>query len=245
MTNQANSICVLDSFKQLETYIPADLILKIAPSDYHQNNHSLFKLARLMKGYEHAIGRVVTAQELKFVFDRWCSVAELFWRPKLTRDDYWAEFLEAYHYARIGLDEDPLEVALSRARTMPLPEVVGFRDERVKLLAGICREMQQLVGDKSFFLPTRKLGKLLGASWPTVARWLIALDALDIIRLAPGEVRKQGGNRSPRYHCSTCVLNTQAVPANRPLTSSQPDFLPTVNHFNKLENANHDDSQTN
>ncbi len=175
-----------------------DLISQIAPTDFRQNNASLFKLARLVRSYEAAIGRLATKSELEVVFDRWCLVARRFWRH--TRDDYWAEFLQAYHYARIGLDEDPIELALTRARTMPLPEVTGFSDKRVRLLAAICGEMQRLVGHNSFFLPTRKLGQLLGAHWSTVARWLVNLEVLGVIRLAPGEVRKRGGIRCPRYH---------------------------------------------
>ena len=78
--------------------------------------------------------------------------------------------------------------------------VTGFTDERVRLLAGTCRELQRLVGDHSFFLPTRKLAQLLGAHWSTITRWLVNLEVLGVIRLAPGEVRKRGGIRSPRYH---------------------------------------------
>jgi Bifunctional DNA primase/polymerase, N-terminal len=183
---------------QIQAFCSVDLIAQVAPTDFRQNNASLFKLGRLVKSYENAIGHQASEVELESVFDRWCLVARPFWRH--TRDDYWAEFLQAYHYARIGLDQDPLELALHRARTVPLPEVAGFSDERVKLLAGICREMQQLVGNNSFFLPTRKLGRLLGAHWSTVARWLVALETLRVFRLAPGEVRKRGGSRSPRYH---------------------------------------------
>ena len=123
MSNTASSICVLDSFKQVETHIPTDLILKIAPTDYHRNNASLWKLGRLIKGYEHSIGRAATAQERVFVFDRWCVVARRFWRPELTRDDYYAEFLEACSYARIGLDENPIDLAVYRAKAAPLPDV--------------------------------------------------------------------------------------------------------------------------
>lgn len=183
---------------QIQAFCSGDLIAQVAPTDFRQNNASLFKLGRLVKSYENAIGHQESEVELESVFDRWCLVARPFWRH--TRDDYWAEFLQAYHYARIGLDQDPLELGLHRARTVPLPEVVGFSDERVKLLAGICREMQRLVGNNSFFLPTRKLGRLLGAHWSTVARWLVALETLRVFRLAPGEVRKRGGSRSPRYH---------------------------------------------
>src|SRR5258707_12859675 len=98
MTNTDSSICVLDSFKQLETYIPTDRILTIAPTDDHQNNASLFKLGRLVKGYEHAIGRAATPEELEHVFHRWSVIARPFWRPERTRDDYYAEFLECYSY---------------------------------------------------------------------------------------------------------------------------------------------------
>src|SRR5262249_15632659 len=152
----------------IQSFASNDLISKVAPTDFHQNNASLFKLARLVRDYEARKGQVATKEELEFVFDRWCFIARRFWRH--TRDDYWAEFLEACHNARMGLKHDPLELALSRARTMRLPEVTGFSSERVRLLAAICREMQQLVGDHPFFLPTRKLQRFLGAHWSTVAR---------------------------------------------------------------------------
>lgn len=115
-------------------------------------------------------------------------------------EDYYAEFLEVFGYARIGLDENPIEVALSRAKASPLPQVQGFTDERVRLLVAACRELQKITANSAFFLPTRKLGELLGAHWTQVARWLQALAALGIIHLAPGEVRRRRGNRSPRYY---------------------------------------------
>jgi len=178
-----------------------DLIAQVAPTDYHQNNPSLFKLARLIKSYQNAIGRVATEEELEAVFDRWCLLARRFWRPGLTRDDYYAEFLQACNYARIGLDENPIELAVSRAKAAPLPQVQGFTDERIRLLVTICRELQQITGANPFFLPTRRIGEILGVHYTRVARWLRALEFLQIIHLAPGEVRRRGGNRSPRYHC--------------------------------------------
>jgi hypothetical protein len=106
-----------------------------------------------MKSYETAVGRPVTETELEFVFDRWCLVARRFWRSELTRDDYYAEFLEACSYARIGLDENPIELATSRARSAPLPQGRGFSEERIRLLAAICREMQLVTDGNPFFLP--------------------------------------------------------------------------------------------
>jgi hypothetical protein len=187
--------------RQIQTFLGGnDLIAHVAPTDYHQNNASLFKLARLVKSYENAIGRRATHSELEFVFNRWCFHARPFWRLELTRDDYYAEFLEACGYARIGLDENPIELAVNRARSAPLPELRGFTDERIRLLAAVCREIQQITGTNPFFLPTRKLGEILGVHFTQVARWLrILAEPLQIIHLAPGEVRKRDRNRSPRY----------------------------------------------
>jgi Bifunctional DNA primase/polymerase, N-terminal. len=208
---------------QIQAFCSGDLIARIAPTDYRQNNTSLFKLARLLKSYEDAIGRLPTEQERLLVFDCWCFVARPFWRH--SRDEYYAEFLDACHYARIGLDQNPIELAVSRARSSPLPQVRGFTDERIRLLVAICREMQQITN--SFFLPTRKLAEILGAHWTHVARWLRALEALGIIHLAPGEVRRRGGNRSPRYHYGALTRNrvgllptvkaAQATPMQSPL----------------------------
>jgi hypothetical protein len=194
-------VCVVGACLQIQTFLAGnDLIAQVAPTDYHHNNASLFKLARLVKSYERVIGRSASELELQFVFDRWSLVARRFWRIGLSRDDYYAEFLEVYAYARIGLDENPIEVAVSRAKNPPLPQVQGFTDERITLLAAICREMQVLVSPNSFFLPTRKLGEILGVHWTQAGRWLRALEVLNIIHLAPGEVRRRGGTRSPRYH---------------------------------------------
>src|SRR6516225_3582341 len=139
------------------------LIARIAPKNFHQNNDSLFNLGRLVKSYENAVARLATKQEPEFVFDRWAELSCRFWRPELTRDDYYAEFLMAYSYARIGLTENPLELAVSRAKAAPLPDVPGFTNERIRLLVAICRELQEITGGSPFYLPTRKLGDILGA----------------------------------------------------------------------------------
>jgi hypothetical protein len=209
----------------IEAFSAGDLISQVAPTDCHQNNASLFKLARLVRSYERSIGRAATQQELVLVFDRWCFPARRFWRPGLTRDDYYAEFLEAYGYARIGLDENPVEVAVSRAKAAPLPEVPGFTDERIRLLVAMCREVQAITGANAFFLPTRKLGEILGVHHTRVARWLRALEALKIIHLAPGEVRKRGGNRSPRYHCNIPLRAAEGPIIPEPLAISDVSLI--------------------
>ena len=220
-----------------EAFRAGDLIAQVAPADYHQNNASLFKLGRLVRSCETAIGRLASEEELQFVFDRWCLVARRFWRPGHTRDDYYAEFLNAYSYARIGLDKDPIEVAFSRAKAQPLPEVRGFKDERVRLVAAICQEMHRIMGDSPFFLPTRKLGELLGAHHTCVANWPRAFEFLGIIHLAPGEVCRRGGTRSPRYYYGKRGQKAGEFAITTPLTSSQPALLTNGNNSIKAEEA--------
>jgi hypothetical protein len=165
--------------------------------------------------------RPASEVELESVFDRWCPIARQFWRH--TRDDYWAEFLDAYSYARMGLDENPIKVAVSRAKAAPLPQVRGFTDERIRLLAAICREMQEITGAAPFFLPIRKLGEILGACHTQVARWLRIFErALQVIHLAPGEVRRRGGNRSPRYHYGPPMQNPLETIATNPSELARP-----------------------
>jgi hypothetical protein len=204
-------VCVDGECRQIRAFLGGnDVIAQVAPTDYHQNNASLFKLGRLVKSYENAIGRKATHLELQFLFDRWCFVSRRFWSH--PRDTYYAEFLQACHYARIGLDQNPIELAVHRARRAPLPELPDFTDERIRLLAAICREMQVLTADNPFFLPTRKIGEILGVHHTEAAVWLRALEFLEIIHLAPGEVRKRGGNRSPRYYYGPPLQVSETLP---------------------------------
>jgi bifunctional DNA primase/polymerase-like protein len=216
-------VCVGSSL-EIQTFLGGnDLIAQVAPTDYRQNNASLFKLARLVKSYENTIGHSATGSELEFVFDRWCLVARRYWRH--SRDDYYAEFLEAYSYARMGLEENPLEIALFRAKSAPLPQLQGFTDERIRLLGAICRELQVLTGNNPFFLPTRKLGEILGVHWTLAGRLLRALEVLEVIHLAPGEVRRRGGTRSPRYYYGADAQKTDAVIVTPVLLPSESALL--------------------
>ena len=65
-------------------------------------------------------------------------------------------------------------------------------------------------------MPTRKVGRLLGAHWSSVARWLIALETLGRIRLAPGEVHKRGGIRCPRYYYGQASQTAEKVSIAEP-----------------------------
>jgi len=172
-----------------------EIISGIVPRDVHQNHNSLFNLARLCRSAEKTHGRPVTLKESEMVFDCWCERSRPFWRPESCRDDYWMEFLRLQSYAKFGLDEDPLQLAYFRARARPLPDVPNVRDERIRLLAGMLPELSSIARGGEFYLPTRKVGQLLGISHVSANSWIGGLRALGFIK------RTSLGNahKSPRY----------------------------------------------
>lgn len=185
---------------QIREFFSDSRLAEIIPAACRQNNSSLFMLARLKKDYETLISREALNHEREYMFNRWAERSARFWRPGRTRDQYYEEFLEACSYARIGLHENPFPEAANRARNAPLVEVPGLTSGDIRLLAAICRELQKMTGSSPFFVPTRQAGELLGVHWGTVARWLRVLEVVGVIELAPGEARKRGCPRSPRYH---------------------------------------------
>ena len=71
---EAKVVGVVGCGLQIQASCSADLIAEVSPTDYHQNNASLFKLGRLVRSYEGALRRLATEAELEVVFDRWCLV---------------------------------------------------------------------------------------------------------------------------------------------------------------------------
>jgi Mn2+/Fe2+ NRAMP family transporter len=87
----------------------------------------------------------------------------------------------------------------------------------------IGRELSTIISP--FFLPTRKMGEILGVGHSRVARWLRALEVLQIIHLAPGEVRKPGLKRSPRYLYGPRVQEAESLPVGA-ISQAQLPALP-------------------
>jgi hypothetical protein len=104
--------------------------------------------------------------------------------------------------------------------------VQGFTDQRIRLLVAICREMQQVTGANPFFLPTSKLGEILGVHWTQIGRWLRILEKpLQMVHLAPGEVRERGGIRCPRYYYGRPSRAAKKVSIAEPLAICDGSFV--------------------
>jgi hypothetical protein len=175
------------------------------PSGKHQSHKCLFTLARAVKTFEQGRGTTISQSELKGVFDGWHRKAKRFLRRKRSRDEYWFEFLEAYENASVPLGKDVVSLAWEAATTNPPPpEALQFESLDLRLLVGLCFELQKRCGSKPFFLASRTVQRLFGhATHATAAFWLAGLRRSGVLKVV-----EQGGpksNRASRYVFSACA----------------------------------------
>ncbi len=169
------------------------------PTDKHQNHHLLFTLARAIKSLEISRGTVFSDAELRLAFDKWYKKSAEFLRDRQSRDAYWFEFLEGYENALHPLGINVVRAAWELAlKNPPPPEAAQFESREVRLLVGLCFELQKLCGQGPFFLSVRTVQKLFGHSThANAAFWLAGLRRSKVI-----EVVTQGGptsNKASRF----------------------------------------------
>lgn len=163
------------------------------PVDEHQNHHCLFILARAVKTLEIKRGSEMSQAELLATFGKWYQRSAPFLRDGTARDEYWFEFLEGYENALHPLGVNVVALAWERAlKNPPPPEAAQFENHEVRLLVGLCFELQNLCGKAPFFLSVRTVQRLLGhPTHATAAFWLGGLRRSKII-----EVVEQGGPKN-------------------------------------------------
>jgi hypothetical protein len=70
---------------------------------------------------------------------------------------------------------DPISEAYARAIAAEKPICADYDVDGVVMLAKLCRELQRMAGDKSFFLDCRTAARWLGVDHATAWRWLRGL----------------------------------------------------------------------
>ena len=189
------------------------------PSKNRQNHERLFTLARAVKSLEIQSGKF-TPKHLREVFNEWFKRASEFLKPEQTRDNYMAEFMNAYASAKIPLGEGAVTEAWKLAQENPLPPeaVEMFEDDKMRLTVALCRELQNIAGVEPFYLSARTLQGLLNLdSHNTAARWLRSLCVLKIL----DEIEKGGGFKASRYRYITVAqaARTLKIPIRKPKTA--------------------------
>ena len=82
-------------------------------------------------------------------------------------------------------------------RRQPPSKVFVSRNERVRLLASLCRELQEMAGDQPFMLCQMSVAKLFGHSdHKNISNWIRALKTLGVLKLGEAAIPNA---RAARY----------------------------------------------
>jgi len=169
---------------------PTGIASLAIPLTEHQNHHHLFQLARICYTISHRRNTPLSQSELQDVFNAWHRMAAKHLRPEQSRDDYYIEFLEGLERVKYEIGNEPIVQAWERARQNPVPKTaMQFENPQIRLLVGLCRELQCAAGDEPFYLAGRTVARLLEhEKHTTAANWLRGLALAKIIKVV-----KQGG----------------------------------------------------
>jgi Bifunctional DNA primase/polymerase, N-terminal len=147
-----------------------DAIRISLPTHPGQRHRQVFKLARALKGIpELADVKII---ELKPFVRRWHEAA----RPFISTqgfDETWSDFVNGWPNVKCALGESTMDQIIERLQMLrPPPEAAGYDTTEVKLLVGLCAELQRQAGGKPFYLDARTAASRLNVEAMTAWRWL-------------------------------------------------------------------------
>ena len=150
------------------------------------SNKMLHELAREIGGVEKRRGKKLTVRQYRWIFDKWESASVAYLRPGY---DYFTEFLAKLDCVTVPKGET-LQAAFERAKRREPPlKVLVNRNEGVRLLASLCRELQEMAGDQPFMLCQNAVAQLFGhPSHRTISNWIRALKTLEALKLAEAAI---------------------------------------------------------
>jgi hypothetical protein len=197
--SDSDSVSPSDSDTQRETegmacaslcVVPGVLeaVQRSLPEGPGQRNDALLMLARRLKGLPALAGLPLV--DFRPVLALWHKLA----LPTITTKDYletWGDFCHACNRAKYPVNGEYMKTIYERAKARP---VKGIEDERLAVLAAMCRELQADAGDKPFFLSVRDAAKPFDVSPRTACAWLWALVGDGYLV----EVKKGGTAEGPR-----------------------------------------------
>jgi hypothetical protein len=170
------------------------------------SNELLFKLARDVRGVEQKRGKPLTVIQYKAIFGNWEDAS----RPFLRKGhDYFTEFLAKL--ASVSMPKgETLGTALERAKLrQPPSKVSDVPNNDLRLLASLCRELQEMFRDEPIMLHQASLAKLFDVSQQTISTWIRALKTLKVLKPAEAPIPKV---RAARYYFIDDVKQTPNCP---------------------------------
>jgi hypothetical protein len=148
----------------------------------HTRNKMLHELVREIRGVEKRRGKKMAVAQYKSISDKWESASKPFLRPG---HDYFTDLLAKLDSVTVPKGET-LKAAFERAKTKPPPaKVLIHQNTEVRLLANLCRELQEMAGDQPFMLCQMSVAHLFGySSHRTISNWIKVLKILDMLKVA-------------------------------------------------------------
>jgi len=157
------------------------------------SNKQLHELAREVRGVENRQRKRFSVRQYKAIFQKWERKSNPFLR---RGHDYFVEFLAKLDCVLIPKGET-LQAAFERAkRRQPPSKVSSIGNKNVQLLASLCRELQEMMGDQPIMLHQASIAKLFGHSdHRNISNWIKALKTLGVLRV----VKRWSVDKSQRY----------------------------------------------
>ncbi len=176
------------------------------PTKGNCNNECMFNICRLLRTVERKIERKLQLKEIRQMFDHWAARSARYFRPELSTEDYFAEFLTIYDATKYAHDESPVAAAYALAlKAPPPPGHEKLETDDFKLLAGVCYQLQLLEGD-NFYLSCRTAAKFFKTvSYKTLwvrLKYLIRLGVIKEVekgRTGKASVYEYIGTDQPRH----------------------------------------------
>ena len=158
------------------------------------SNKMLHELARDVRGMERKRGKLLTGTQYKTICSKWEDAS----RPFLRKGhDYFVDFLAKLNCVTIPKGQT-LGAAFQRAkRREPAAKVLPAPNQGLRLLASLCRELQEMTGEQPFMLHQSSVAKLFHTQQQTISNWIKALRTLHVLRLAEAAVPN---TRAARYY---------------------------------------------
>ena len=153
-------------------------ILETIPSGIGRRNRQVFELARALKAIPRLVDAPVDA--MKPHVRQWHKIglekAVIGTEPF---DETWIDFIHAWPKVKFPRGKEPMIAIPERAKHSPPPAVAqNYEGDGLRLLIAICRELQNVSGNKPFYLACRTAATLLDLGengFVTAWRWLSLL----------------------------------------------------------------------
>jgi hypothetical protein len=115
-------------------------------------------------------------------------------------EETWLDFVEGWGKVRNPKGEERIAMMFAKVVAMQPPaEAEQFDTAELKLLVGLCRELQRTAGKGPFYLSSRAAGGLLGRSHVQVSRWLRLLCIEEVLKLVSKGSNSSGEASRYRY----------------------------------------------